>query len=447
MPELALSDLFAILNDWWEDDTRLVGIEENQELEFKERPHDLGWDQGKLEFAKDVSAIANGGGGVILYGVRTARDPAIGRDVSVRVTPLLEGALTIAQFESVAREWVYPPQRTIEIREWPNHGGQMLVSIRVPPIGESDGLAIIRGAEADGQTRRNLFGVAKRHGDRIDHFNPDEVYHWIRMGRRLAGFPPMAITPEPEGPGPVEEADAELQSLRDLFAGGDWPVYVLQAWPGTAARLRGIHDRDGLRGALEQQAPLRPQGGFNLRWLQEVDVYRHGGLSMTLGDREGVRVVPSGVITFFGTGGPNLLGWGMERHGEQPLVNPTALAELTYEVSRLVTGVAVRLMQPLPQSVRYRVAILYANRPQPITLWVGYPTMVDLTEPVPFQGEELIEDLEWHNDATPELVTGELLRAFYSAFGLGREVVPFLDPETGEFSVDRFLALARVPGQ
>lgn len=445
MPELALSDLFPILADWWADETRLIGIEENQELEFKERAHDLGSDRGKLEFAKDISAMANGGGGVILYGVRTARDPAIGRDVSDRVTPLLEGEVNVAQLESVARDWIYPPQRTLEVREWPNGNGQMLVSVRVAPLGEPDGLAIIRGAETDGQVRRNLFGVAVRHGDRVDNLNPDEIYHWIRMGRRVAGLPPGVVAPEPEGPGPTEEADGELQSLREVFAGGDWPVYVLQAWPRTAVRLRGIHDRDGLRGALEQQEPLRPRGGFNLGWLQEGDVYRDGGLSMTLGDREGVHVVPSGVVTFFGNGGPDLLGWGMDRYGEQPLVNPTALAELTYEFARLVALVAAPSMQPQPPSVLFRVSILYANRPRPITLGPGYPRTFGFRAAAEFDGEEFVETIDIPAEATPERITGELLRGFYARFGFGREDIPFLDPDTGEFSVDRFLELAGGP--
>jgi hypothetical protein len=442
MPELALSDLFAILTDWWEDEERLIGIEENQELEFKERTHDLGSDQGKLEFAKDISAMANGGGGMILYGVRTDRDPAIGRDVSVRVMPLLEGVVDIAQLESVARDWIYPPQRTLEVREWRNGTGQMLVSLRVPPMGEPDGLVIIRAAEVDERVKRNVFGVAMRHSDRIDLFNADEIYHWIRIGRRVALLPPGVVAGEPGGTGPAEEADAELQSLRDVFAGGDWPVYVLQAWPGTAARLRRIHDRDGLRGALEHQVPLRPQGGFNLGWRRQAEVYRHGGLSVTLGDREGLRAVPSGVITFFATGGPDLLGWGMDRHGEQPLVNPTALAELTYEFTRIIVDVASPLMQPQPQLLRFRVALLYANRPRPITLRAGYPTMFNFAEPAAFEGEELVEDLEMAVDARAPFVTGELLRDFYSVFGLGREAIPFLDQETGEFSVDQFLHLA-----
>jgi len=442
MPELALSDLFVILTDWWEDEARLIGVEESQELEFKERAHNLGSDHGKLEFAKDISAMANGGGGVILYGVRTARDPAIGRDVSDRVTPLLEGEVNVAQLESVARDWIYPPQRTLEIREWPNGSGQMLVSIRIPRLAEPDALAIIRGAELDEQVKRNVFGVAMRHGDRVDHFNPDEIYQWIRLGRRVAGLPLGMIAHEPDGPGPSEEANAELQSLRDVFAGGDWPVYVLQAWPGTAARLRGIHDRDGLRGALEHQAPLRPQGGFNLGWLREADVYRDGGLSMSLGDREGIRVVPSGVITFFGNGGPDLLGWGMDRHGEQPLVNPTALAELTYEFTRIALGVALPSMQPAPQLILFRVAILYADRPRPIALRAGYPTMYNFAEPALFHGEELVDDLEMPIDAAPELVAGEVLRDFYSAFGLGREAIPFLNRETGEFDVNLFLERA-----
>jgi hypothetical protein len=232
-----------------------------------------------------------------------------------------------------------------------------------------------------------------------------------------------------------------LDAVRERFTGGDWPVFILQAWPALPARLAGIHDRDGIKGAIQNWEPLRPRGGFNLGWLQEAEVYREGGLSFSLGDREGLRIIPAGVLTFFADGGPNLLGWGMDQHGNQPRVNPTALAELTYEFVGLVREVAVPAMSPPPEAIQYGISLLDADRPQPIMLQAGYPGMFKFEPAVPLNTDEFTVVVGLEATVPREAAVGLLLRGFYERFGLGAESIPFLG-DARLFNVERFLNLA-----
>lgn len=53
----------------------LIGTVEDEHLECKAAPYQLQSEHQKQELAKDVAGLANAGGGIILIGVRTERDP------------------------------------------------------------------------------------------------------------------------------------------------------------------------------------------------------------------------------------------------------------------------------------------------------------------------------------------------------------------------------------
>src|SRR6266540_2600364 len=124
------ADIIAALANWSHDETPLLEVFESREVEFKKTSYPLDTDKGKAEFAKNIAGMANGGGGVIVLGVETQRDVATGRDKSIGVKPLASGSTNVQQMEAVARSWLCPPQRDLEIREWPRSDGAILVSIR-----------------------------------------------------------------------------------------------------------------------------------------------------------------------------------------------------------------------------------------------------------------------------------------------------------------------------
>ncbi|MEO8674811.1 MAG: hypothetical protein ABI569_04480 [Casimicrobiaceae bacterium] len=58
----------------------LVGEFEGESLECKRDPYLLSNEEQRLELAKDVSASANGGGGLLLIGFSTSKDETHGDD-------------------------------------------------------------------------------------------------------------------------------------------------------------------------------------------------------------------------------------------------------------------------------------------------------------------------------------------------------------------------------
>lgn len=87
---------------------QLIGTIEDECLEAKEAPYTLGVTRQKQELAKDVSAMANADGGVILLGFRTARDPKTAGDRIIEVRPFPCDLLNADQYRKVLGEWVYP---------------------------------------------------------------------------------------------------------------------------------------------------------------------------------------------------------------------------------------------------------------------------------------------------------------------------------------------------
>jgi len=65
----------------------LVGEFETSQLECKRQPYDLASEEQKLELAKDVSALANAAGGLLVIGYSTVRDEAHQEDRIDRCRP------------------------------------------------------------------------------------------------------------------------------------------------------------------------------------------------------------------------------------------------------------------------------------------------------------------------------------------------------------------------
>jgi predicted HTH transcriptional regulator len=75
MPRIiTVPEVVAILQSG--DFTRLFGCLEDDHLECKSAPYNLGQERERMELAKDVSALANTDGGIILLGVQTEQEPA-----------------------------------------------------------------------------------------------------------------------------------------------------------------------------------------------------------------------------------------------------------------------------------------------------------------------------------------------------------------------------------
>jgi predicted HTH transcriptional regulator len=124
---------------------RFVGTAEGLELEFKSEPYRLDEDSQKFELAKDVSALANAAGGIIVIGLRTDQDDAAAVDVVAEVRALARRLVNEQQYEGTISDRVYPRLQGLHVRFYPSarDAGRGLVAIEVPPQQDTDRYLLI----------------------------------------------------------------------------------------------------------------------------------------------------------------------------------------------------------------------------------------------------------------------------------------------------------------
>jgi len=113
--ELTLEEVKAVLATG--NFTELTGLVENEWLECKAAPYRLQHEHQKQELAKDVSALANASGGIILIGVRTEQDATHFGDEIVEIRPFDRTLAKPNQYQDVLTSWLYPSLWEVKI-DW-----------------------------------------------------------------------------------------------------------------------------------------------------------------------------------------------------------------------------------------------------------------------------------------------------------------------------------------
>ena len=165
----------------------LVGLAETIDVEFKGQPYQIvDHDSQKFELAKDVSALANASGGVIVIGVQTERDNEASVDVAAELRPLALGLVDEQQYEGILSDMIYPRLREVQVRFHSSAADtdRGLVSIDVPPQDEVDKYFLIQRPIEEGVDRTPgwLVGLAVRSIGRVEGRRIGEVHTLINRG-------------------------------------------------------------------------------------------------------------------------------------------------------------------------------------------------------------------------------------------------------------------------
>jgi predicted HTH transcriptional regulator len=108
----------------------MVGCSESEWFEAKREAYHLAEVVGQFELAKDVSAFANCGGGILVVGLKTTnRD---GTDVVVALAPVKAELAQSQAYRSALRARLYPRIHGLEFATTEVTGGQVVMGIRVP---------------------------------------------------------------------------------------------------------------------------------------------------------------------------------------------------------------------------------------------------------------------------------------------------------------------------
>ena len=337
---------------------RLEGEAESQWLDFKKEPHlkpdGNTQDSHRFELAKDVTAMANAGGGLIVWGfTETAdRDEATKRVGELSAIPA--GVVDEGQVRKVLREWVFPTWLQARILGRPVEGGSVWVlDIPPPPANQLPFLVVKEWPNEGKKPVRGHFTMYRRSGTDNAHVPPEEMYQWVYAGYQGpggGGGGPAAVEDGPiKGSGagtlpsvqvsglgaviPTSANEALDEELEALGVQEGEAYYFLQFAPNGKGRLRDFFGQSGnaLQTRLGAVDTIRPQGFSCFSRYASPERTPSNGLRLGLKSKGGVYVLPTGLTTYACC--QDTLTWASDKHAPEGklLINPVALPEFTVE--------------------------------------------------------------------------------------------------------------------
>jgi hypothetical protein len=433
------------------------GRSESAWLECKKQPPliDAG-DAKRLELAKDVAALANSEGGVIVFGCGTEVDQDQRGEQIVSLHPFEQRLLDKQQCDQALGALLYPPVRC-EISWFPSAAdpSRGLAAIFVPAAPESARPVLVHGAVVDGRTRGNVVGIYERRGAAVARLSIEQLHSLIRQGLIYDGeirarFDAIdevlsSLDSRQEATALRNWADSALQTVgprvRQAIAAArlldNAPAFALWSAPRVPLTLVGLRSSSSEATKLLENPPKIRNNGFGPQIsasgssLVSANVRR----AMAL-DYGGLELHRDGLLIFVDSATQEGLCWGRterQRFDRVNLVNPVYLIESILVFSKLATSLYAGL---LPSSAPIRLGLgLYglerSEQPWELETQVAHSARLE-----PSVRESQLPGVDGTVGDPPSVLAFGLVEEFYAAFKVDADLVPFQDPK-GEVSAER----------
>ena len=439
----------------------LRGLPELDWLEFKGALYHLEDESQCHELAKDVSAIANAGGGLIIVGLDTTLDHKHSRELVSEIRPFQKERVNISKYEGTIAGRTFPSIRNISIQWFPcgQDPEKGLLAIKVDGAGEYRPVLVQKVFNEGRKTAGNLFAYFERNGTNAQHYTIQELHTLIQNGSRFASI------------------DARLDLLTDavnMLSQGDQFVVNEEGLRSTALqlspkvlrqRIEGLLNSAGIEGKpsiafaavptsltnipsltlstsearslLQHPQRLRP-AGFDLGSYESASLVRGGQQRRAIiPNLKALELWSDGTFLFVATGDEDFLSHPTRPKDGPFLINPFVIAEVSYlfcETFRL----ALQLMNPIPATVNYVLEVRQldapgkppAINPKKVPSSASYLPYYDGTMiPAPY-GSETFNFTASTSQAAEETAF-QYLRDFYLWFGIEEDRIPYTESESG----------------
>ncbi|MBI2360557.1 MAG: ATP-binding protein [Deltaproteobacteria bacterium] len=450
----AIDELRVILGSG--DFSPLIGRFEDQRIECKGQPYRLESEEQKLELAKDVSALANTDGGLVLIGVATTRDSAHGQDRITAVRPFELARFDQDRYQKVIGDWLWPPQSQIDVRWFPSQGDDTrgVGAIFVPEASAADQPVVVAKTLLDTPRRVEIvFGLCQRRAATVGHLTVERIHTLLRDGSRLdeeiregfqnleAALARLHETPSTfPPPDPEERRRVTEQRINDALAAArlsDKPALLLAAVPRTPASIGEIFEsRSAPAVQLLDRPPELRTSGFDLDTGGPSRIVAGALRRSVLPECKVLDLYPDGTLIFATRGDGDGLCWGRaNRQTSWPLINQLVLAEtallfveLAYRLyaGHLTTGTLVDLhLRILRLRHGTQTARLEAG-----TLGSSRDVRVAADESGLFEAQ-----LQFGTDP-PEVAALRLIAKVYNWFTFESDRIPYTNPDRSALDSD-----------
>lgn len=353
----------------------LLGLYENGWLEAKGSPYVLDSLKQKLELAKDVSALANSNGGIILLGFKTTRDALSAGERISKVEAFPLERVDSDRILKLIQEYVYPPPE-VHVITYDTADGRGVAAIVIGE-GSSKPHIVTKMTDDAGTSLGAHFGYFERKHDVIPSNTVHGIQHHLALGQRWgtidqrlqaieSSINALGNSGSPKRIAPAvseQERNSRLKAARVALGRDKDPlVYYLASPEGecdfpTLLRSRG----ERVVRLIERPPALRAQG-FGI-WANDASEILHAHMrrNMLPGNRL-IELWRDGVFIFIAPGDEDFLGWRTDGF-ERPIhINNFVLAESTLTFCWLMKLIYEEA-DPRPTALRLAVGFDNLARP------------------------------------------------------------------------------------
>lgn len=459
MKTLGIAEIEEVLRSGEFDS--LVGVVEDGRIEAKGSPYQLASDRMKQELSKDVSALGNAGGGIILIGFETAKDSLSPVERITAMRPFSQSMIDTQQYRDVLQDWVSPPMHSVRI-DWYESASETnkgVAAIVVPPEAADEKPYIVRRVvEQDGRVRGTLVGYYERVLDRVPETSAERLRGWLRDGMRFdtmserlstieelvanlhrttADSPSLGISDEVVG---QRTAEAAVSAERAAA-----PIIVLTARSENQTTFPGLFRsrQDPVVRLLDDVLLFRPDGfGVGNHLSRPSEIVRGELRRRVSAGSQIMDVWQDGLLMAIGEGDYDLLCW-WTRYPADPGIQQKSLIIRNFvltEVTLNFLHFAIELFgqaHPSPHKLKFGICLdnmtineqpceLYATPDRTTT---NIFRLTHKTAPGPKIGNQvstLFADIDLGR------VAYELLAGLYVKFGIHTDEIPYVQRDNGK---------------
>lgn len=417
----------------------ILGTPESEWLDFKQSPYAIVagtralTPKGKYELSKDVAALANKNGGVLLLGYKEGLSTTTGATVAATVTPIKVAIIDLSHYKQVLMAQIFPIIHGVTMTWYLTDASakEGILAIVVPK--RQDKHHVIRNYVDENGKQLPGIVIPERVDDHIYNYPAEGVYGLLKSISYIQAEPrtdralfkpreDLAQTQEIYNS--INRIVSDAATVRKQFINmhnwEDQPVLIIQALPISApGRLANFYDE--VRETFVNTKPLRHMG-FSLDSLGAgLDTTEGGFVKSGLRDAS-MRLDPNGTLTLALKASPDFLGWAINKKRKSTegiLINSIVLIEVIFEFARYVNETLTKFGL---SNWRYCVEIRNFKKHN-VLLYVGGPSSLGVYHPVTASTDSWVQLI--HSSRSHPKDTYELLTEVYALFALPPKSIPY----------------------
>ena len=171
------------------DFAALIGLTEGDWLDAKETPYILDTQKQKLELAKDVTSMANAGGGLIVIGYDCQKQPTTAGEQIIEVKPFSLSLVDPDKWGQILASLVHPPPHGVTVRVFAGQDGKGVAAIVIDAAALTAKPYIVsKMLDEEGGNIGSYFGYFHRRGDKTPPMTNASIQQQLSAGMRWSSI-------------------------------------------------------------------------------------------------------------------------------------------------------------------------------------------------------------------------------------------------------------------